>query len=90
MARKLYVRNLPEATTTDELQELFAPFGTVIEAEIESDADTGAPTGFGFVLMDDADADAAIAGLDNRPFRGNILTVHEGTTEEFIPEVDVE
>jgi len=57
----IFVGNLTWTTTEDELAQLFEPFGTVSQARIATDRDTGRSRGFGFVEMpNDAEAQAAI------------------------------
>ena len=75
--KSVYVGNLPYATTDNELKALFEPFGAVHGARIKTDRDTGRPLGYGFVLMDDADAAKAIEALDGKEHAGRILRVNE-------------
>lgn len=75
--KSIYVGNLPFSTTEDELRELFADFGTVHEARLMMDRDTGRPRGFGFVQMEDADADAAIRALNGKDLGGRALRINE-------------
>ena len=57
----IFVGNFPWTTTEEELAQLFEPFGTVSQARIATDRDTGRSRGFGFVEMpNDAEAQAAI------------------------------
>src|SRR4051812_19592885 len=78
MAKRLYVGNLSYSATSDDLQELFDPFGTVVSAEVLADRETGRSRGFGFVEMEsDADAEAAIAALDGKEHLGRRLNVNE-------------
>ena len=59
---KLFVGNLSFETTEAELEELFAPFGTVAEATVITDRSTGRSRGFGFVTLNSAaEAQAAIS-----------------------------
>ena len=51
MATRIYVGNLPYTADNDQLAQLFAVFGEVIEAAIIMDRDTGRSKGFGFVQM---------------------------------------
>ena len=51
MAKRLYVGNLKYTVTSEELQELFEPYGTVSSAQVLSDRETGRSRGFGFVEM---------------------------------------
>ena len=75
--KSVYVGNLPYATTDNELKALFEPYGTVHGARIKTDRDTGRPLGYGFVLMDDADAAKAIEALDGKEHAGRNLRVNE-------------
>ncbi len=59
MGNKIYVGNLPFSATSDQLNEMFAKFGTVDSAKIVMDRDTGRSKGFGFVEMSTADEAAA-------------------------------
>lgn len=78
MNNRLYVGNLSFHTTEDTLQQTFAAFGTVSEAKLVIDRETGRSRGFAFVSMStDEEAQAAIqqlngADLDGRALRVNI------------------
>lgn len=78
MSRKLYVGNLPYETNETDLQALFAQAGAVESVNVMRDRDTGRARGFAFVEMaNEADAQNAIAQLNDRPFGGRNLTVNE-------------
>jgi len=77
MTKKIYVGNLPFATTEDDLSALFQEVGPVESVSIISDRDTGRSKGFGFVAMNDADADKAIVKFHGQDFNGRALTVNE-------------
>lgn len=77
MARKLYVGNLPFSATEESVRELFAQHGDVISVQLVADRDTGRPRGFGFVEMEPAAAEQAIAALDGTDFGGRPLKVNE-------------
>ena len=77
MATNIYVGNLPWGATTDDLVQLFAPYGTVEKTQIITDRETGRSRGFGFVEMStEADANKAIEALNNSPYSGRPLTVN--------------
>ena len=79
----LYVGNLPRQTTEDELREAFSAFGQVSSASIIKDKFSGESRGFAFVEMpDNAEAQAAIAGLNGKDFQGRTLTVNEARPRE--------
>jgi RNA recognition motif-containing protein len=78
VGKKLHVGNLSSSATSSDLQGWFAPFGTVQSALVISDRDTGRSKGFGFVEMEtDAQAQAAIQGLNDHEHDGRRLTVDE-------------
>jgi RNA recognition motif-containing protein len=86
MAMKLYVGGLPYATTEDELKAAFEAHGTVVEATIIKDRDTGQSKGFGFVEMDDAEAGkTAIKELDGSDMGGRTIRVSEARPREERP-----
>jgi RNA recognition motif-containing protein len=69
--------------TSQDLEGLFAPFGTVRSAEVIADRDTGRSKGFGFVEMSaDQEAQAAITGLNGKEHDGRGLTVNEAKPRE--------
>jgi RNA recognition motif-containing protein len=78
MAKKLFVGNLSWNTTEDSLREAFAQYGTVASAQIIFDKMSGRSKGFGFVEFEnDAEADAAINGLNGSDMDGRAITVNE-------------
>jgi RNA recognition motif-containing protein len=75
---KLYVGNLSFSTTEESLQAEFATHGQVEEVAVITDRDTGRPRGFAFVTMNnDAEARAAIEGLNGTELDGRTITVNE-------------
>jgi len=78
MATNLYVGNLSYRVSDSDLNELFAPFGTVISARVILDRDTQRSRGFGFVEMEDAAAaKQAVEDLNEKEFMGRRLKVNE-------------
>ena len=77
MAKKLYVGNLPYSTTSDSLKEAFGKVGSVVSATVMVDKMTGRSRGFGFVEMEDADAEKAINAMKGLDMDGRKLTVNE-------------
>ncbi|MEW8958732.1 MAG: RNA-binding protein [Moorella sp. (in: firmicutes)] len=75
--RTLYVGNLPWATTEEELARVFAAHGEVLSARIITDRQTGRSRGFGFVEVNDADADRMIAAMNGAELGNRVLTVNE-------------
>lgn len=83
MGTRLYVGNLSYTVTTSELQQLFGQYGSVKDATVVQDRETGRSKGFGFVEMgSDADAQAAIQGLHGQDHNGRPLTVNEAKPRE--------
>lgn len=75
---KLYVGNLSYSAGENELRELFSQYGAVASVAVITDRDTGRSKGFGFVeFANDAEAQAAIAGLNGKDMAGRSLTVSE-------------
>ena len=78
MAKRIYVGNLPWATTSSDLREMFAQYGDVESAEVVSDRETGRSRGFGFVAMTSDEATAqAIEALNGHELEGRALVVNE-------------
>jgi len=78
MGNRLFVGNLPYAVTELELRDIFGAHGTVTEAKIVTDRDTGRPRGFGFVEMSsEAEAKKAMEELNGRDVQGRPLAVRE-------------
>lgn len=77
MLKKIYVGNLPFSASEEEIRELFAPYGTVQSVNLITDRATGRPRGFGFVEMDQKDADSAITALNGKDFGGRSLRINE-------------
>ncbi len=78
MGKKLYVGNLPDSATEQDLSDKFAAFGTVISVKLITDRDTGQTRGFGFIEMaSEAEAHAAIDSLDGTNYDGRAMKVHE-------------
>ena len=81
MAKKIYVGNLNFATSEEELNNLFAQYGTVASASIVLDRYTGRSRGFGFVEMEDENAaDAAVSALNGYELDGRALRVNEANS----------
>ncbi|MFZ4681270.1 MAG: RNA recognition motif domain-containing protein [Terrimicrobiaceae bacterium] len=83
MGSKLYVGNLSFKTTEADLKSLFAAAGTVSEAALVTDRETGNSRGFAFVTMSsDAEAQAAISQFSGKEVDGRSLTVNEARPRE--------
>jgi RNA recognition motif-containing protein len=86
MGNKLYVGNLAYSVRDEDLQEAFGGFGAVNSAKVMMDRETGRSKGFGFVEMgSDAEAQAAINGLNGQPIAGRAVVVNEARPREERP-----
>ncbi|MCB1725621.1 MAG: RNA-binding protein [Chromatiaceae bacterium] len=82
----IYVGNLAYGVTDNDLRDAFAAFGEVSRANVIMDRDTGRSKGFGFVEMpDNAQAEAAINGLNDKPLSGRAIRVNEARPREDRP-----
>ncbi|MEO8122911.1 MAG: RNA-binding protein [Burkholderiales bacterium] len=86
MGNKLYVGNLAYAVRDEELQQAFGQYGSVTSAKVMMDRETGRSKGFGFVEMGtDAEAQAAISGLNGQALEGRAIVVNEARPREERP-----
>ena len=86
MGNKLYVGNLPYSFRDSDLEQTFGQYGSVSSAKVMMERDTGRSKGFGFVEMgNDAEAQAAIAGVHGQNFGGRDLVVNEARPMEPRP-----
>lgn len=86
MGNKLYVGNLPYAVRDNDLEQAFSAFGSVTSAKVMMERDTGRSKGFGFVEMgSDAEAQAAINGMNGQPLGGRSIVVNEARPMEPRP-----
>ena len=83
MNNKLFVGNISFNTTENDLNDAFAAFGTVTEANLMMDRMSGRPRGFGFVTMSSAEeAQQAIDALNGKELDGRALTVNVARPRE--------
>jgi len=83
MNTKLFVGNLDFKVTENDLQDAFAAFGTVTEANLMVDKMSGRPRGFGFITMSTPEeAQKAIEGLNGTNLKGRNVTVNEARPKE--------
>jgi len=86
VGKKFYVGNLSDSVSSSELQTWFTPFGTVQSAQVIQDRDMGRSKRFGVIEMDtDAQAKAAIQGLNDLEQEGRWLVVSEAKPREARP-----
>ena len=86
MGNKLYVGNLPYSFRDNDLEQAFSQFGQITSAKVMMERDTGRSKGFGFVEMgSDAEAQAAINGMNGQPLGGRSVVVNEARPMESRP-----
>lgn len=86
MGNKLYVGNLPYQMRDSDLEQAFSQFGSVTSAKVMMERETGRSKGFGFVEMaSDAEAQAAISGMNGQPMGGRSIVVNEARPMENRP-----
>src|ERR671912_2977645 len=86
MGNKLYVGNLPYSVRDSDLEQAFGQFGAVTSAKVMMERETGRSKGFGFVEMgSDAEAQAAINGMNGQPLEGRAIVVNEARPREERP-----
>jgi len=74
----IYVANLSQEVTAEDLRDAFGRFGQVASATIIRDRTTGKSRGFGFVEMpNEAEAQAAISGINGKEFKGRAIVVNK-------------
>ena len=82
----LYVGNMSYDMSEQDLEQVFAEFGSVVSVKIITDRDTGRAKGFGFVEMETAEAgQEAIKNLDGKEVAGRNLRVNEAKPREERP-----
>ena len=83
MGKKLYVGNLAYSIRDNDLEQAFGQYGSVASAKVMMERDTDGSKGFGFVEMSsEAEALAAIEGLNGHSLGGRALTVNEARPME--------
>jgi RNA recognition motif-containing protein len=82
VSKTLYVGNLPWQTSESELTAAFEPHGQVISSRIVTELQTGKSRGFGFVEVEDADAQNMIKAMNGFSFGGRDLIVNEARPKQ--------
>jgi cold-inducible RNA-binding protein len=76
--KKLYIGNLPYQATEADLQNWFSQAGISVDTvTLMRDRYSGEARGFGFVELNDAEADKAIQACNGKDFLGRTLVVNE-------------
>jgi len=77
MTKRLYFGNLSWDIDDDQLANVVSQHGKVVSASVISDRDTGRSRGFGFVEVEDTDAQKIIDAMNGQDLNGRALTVNE-------------
>lgn len=80
--RTLYVGNLPWSTKSEDLIAAFSQYGEIMNGRIITDRETGRSKGFGFVEVNDEDAEKIIEAMNGAELEGRVLTVSEAKPRE--------
>lgn len=84
---KLFIGSLPYSVTGDQLNQLFAQYGTVASASVINDKFTGRSRGFGFVEMEnDEEAQKAIEALNGYEMEDRKIFVSVARPREERPQ----
>jgi hypothetical protein len=85
----IFVGNLPFRAEKEDVTELFAQFGEVVNCALPLERDTGRKRGFAFVEMsDDAAEEAAIEGLQGAELMGRPLRINKAEPRGSAPRRD--
>lgn len=74
--KSIYVGNIPFKASEEELAELFGQYGSVSSVKLVTDRETGKKRGFGFVEMEEEEAQKAVDALEGYEFMGRTLKVN--------------
>jgi RNA recognition motif-containing protein len=82
----IYIGNIAYSMTSEEIKELFLPYGNVLNVRVITDKRSGRSKGYAFVEMDnDEDAQNAIQALHESQVKGRNIKVnsaHKKTEDE--------
>ncbi|HON10628.1 MAG: RNA-binding protein [Fibrobacter sp.] len=84
MSQKLYIGNLPYRTTESDVRKFFSKYEPIHSVVLISDRESGRPRGFGFIELEDANADSAIAELSDTMFGGRNLRISRARDRENV------
>eukprot|EP00612_Vaucheria_litorea_P004820 CAMPEP_0171463260 /NCGR_PEP_ID=MMETSP0945-20130129/6991_1 /TAXON_ID=109269 /ORGANISM="Vaucheria litorea, Strain CCMP2940" /LENGTH=301 /DNA_ID=CAMNT_0011989995 /DNA_START=304 /DNA_END=1206 /DNA_ORIENTATION=+ len=80
---KLFIGNLGWDTSSDDLMRAFSEFGTVVDAKVIKDRETGNSRGFGFISFENpASAEKAIHTMDGMELGGRDIRVTVSTPKK--------
>jgi len=82
MVKTLYIGNLSFNSSEEDLRNFFSDYETVSSVKIITDRETGRSRGFGFVELDENEANGAIEALDGGELDGRNLRINEAKKRE--------
>lgn len=82
MVKTLFVGNLPWSANADELTSVFGEHGKVVNSRIIADRESGRSRGYGFVEVEDEDAEKVISVMNGQDFKGRVITVNEAKPKQ--------
>ena len=78
----IFIGNLSYNVSEGDLRQTFEAFGQVASATVIKDEQSGRSKGFGFVeMLEEAEAQSAIAALNGQAFKGRTITVNEARAQ---------
>lgn len=83
MVRTLYVGNLPWTAKPEDIASIFSSYGEIVSSRIITDRETGRSRGFGFIEVNDGDADKMVQLLNGADMGGRPLTVNEAKPKQM-------
>ncbi|MDR0307863.1 MAG: RNA-binding protein [Chitinispirillales bacterium] len=75
MSQKLYIGNLPYRTTENDVRKLFSKYEPIHSVVLIADRETGRSRGFGFIELEEINAESAITELGDTIFGGRNLRI---------------
>ncbi len=82
MVKTLYVGNLSFNSSEEDLRNFFSDYETVSSVKVITDRETGRSRGFGFVELDQDEANSAIDSLNGVEMDGRNLRINEAKKRE--------
>ena len=81
MQTRFFIGNLSWNVRDEDLADLAAPHGQVVDAKVITDRDTGRSRGFGFLTVETDNPQAVIRALDGQELDGRAIRVNEAESK---------
>jgi hypothetical protein len=81
---RLCVRNLSKDVGPTQLRALFEPHGEIVSVQVRTNKD-GRSRGFGFVVMQEVDAEKAVAAVNGTELDGKAIDVQPSERQSTVP-----